>query len=118
MIAALARLVAFLVLGETLIEVLQFPIPGAVLGLLALAVLFATSGGPDRATAVAFDAISRHVPLCFVPAAVGVIASLDELRQLWISVAVAVVFGTASTLLVVGYIAQTILRPCPGGSPS
>jgi holin-like protein len=116
MIAALARIVALLVLGETLVEVLAIPIPGAALGLLALTAIFASTGGPDRETAAAFDAISKHVPLCFVPAAVGVIASLDELSQMWASAVVAVVLGSAATLLVVGHIAQAILRPARGGS--
>jgi holin-like protein len=116
MIPALARLVGLLVLCETLAAALSLPVPGAVLGLLALASLFAATGGPDRATATAFDAISRYVPLCFVPAAVGVVASLDALRQIWLLAALAVVPGTAVTLIVVGRIAQAVLGPARSGA--
>jgi holin-like protein len=48
--------------------------------------------------------------LFFVPAAVGVIASLDVLAFAWLYVAAAIVVGTAVTILVTGVVAQSLLR--------
>ena len=75
-----------------------------------LTAAFAVRGGPDAATAKLFDFAAPYFPLFFVPAAVGVIASLDVVVSAWLHVSAAIVVGTAVTILSTGLIAQSLLR--------
>jgi holin-like protein len=101
---------ALLIAGDAIAESFKLPVPGAALGLAVLTTAFAIRGGPDAATAKLFDFAAPYFPLFFVPAAVGVIASLDMLAFAWLHVVAAIVVGTAVTILVTGVIAQCLLR--------
>jgi holin-like protein len=105
-----AFVLILLIVGDAVTERFGLPVPGAALGLAALATVFAVRGGPDLGSARLFDFAAPYFPLFFVPAAVGVIASLDVLAFAWFHVAAAVVGGTAVTILVTGRAAQTLLR--------
>lgn len=118
MIDALARILALLIAAEAAAALLQAPVPGAALGMVALALMFAMNDGPDRDTSRLFDMIAPHAPLLFVPAAVGVVANLDTLVLFWAAYAAAVIFGTGAVLAVTGLSAQALLhfaerRPAP-----
>lgn len=110
MVRALAMTLALLFVGETTAACLDLPIPGAALGLVGLAAILAATGGPDPAMAQLFDGVAPNAPLLFVPAAVGVVANLDVLELFWAHFAVAVILGTAMTLVVAGLCAQVLLR--------
>lgn len=105
-----AIVLILLILGDAIAERLALPIPGAALGLAALTTAFAIRGGPDRESEELFDFAAPYFPLFFVPAAVGVVASLDVLAFAWIHVTAAIVFGTAATILVTGLVSQALLR--------
>lgn len=107
---ALAAALALTVLGDVVAESLALPVPGAAVGLGILACVFVAQGGADAASGQLFDVISPHLPLLFIPAAAGVVANLDLLSQTWMPVAVAIVVGTAITLIVTGLVAQRLLR--------
>jgi holin-like protein len=106
-----AVVLTLLILGDVIAEHLVLPIPGAALGLAALATSFAIRGGTDKGSEELFDFAAPYFPLFFVPAAVGVVASLDILAFAWIEVTTAIVFGTAATILITGLISQALLRP-------
>lgn len=107
---------ALLIAGDAIAEYFALPLPGAALGLAVLTAAFAIRGGPDAATAKLFDFAAPYFPLFFVPAAVGVIASLDVLAFAWLHVVAAIVVGTALTILVTGIIAQFLLRRVAHGA--
>lgn len=110
MIRAVAVLITLLVAGNAVSEAMDLPVPGAALGLVALAAIFAIRGGPDEGLAELFDFAAPYFPMLFVPAAVEVVASLDLLAFAWVHVLVAIVFGTAATILATGLAAQALLR--------
>lgn len=110
MIHALAFVFGLLLLGEIFAAVSGLPVPGAALGLAALAAAIASSGGPSSEMGRLFDAVAPHVPLLFVPATVSVIARLDDIAQVWAYLAVAAIPGTALTLAVAGLAAQALLK--------
>jgi putative effector of murein hydrolase LrgA (UPF0299 family) len=109
MLRAFAVAAFLLIAGDMVLDLLGAPMPGALLGLAALAAAFAARGGPDAGTARLFDAFMPYSPMLFVPAAVGVVASFDLLVSAWLSALGAIVLGTAATLVVTGAIAQILL---------
>jgi holin-like protein len=106
-----AVVLILLILGNAIAERFALPIPGAALGLAVLATGFAIRGGPDNGSEQLFDFAAPYFPLFFVPAAVGIVASLDVLALAWIHVTMAIVFGTTMTILITGLISQALLRP-------
>jgi holin-like protein len=98
------------VIGDAVAESLAVPVPGAAIGMMVLASVFAVRGGADSASEQIFDVTAPHIPLFFVPAAAGIVASTDLLARAWLSVCVAIVLGTAVTLITTGTLAQVLLR--------
>jgi putative effector of murein hydrolase LrgA (UPF0299 family) len=114
MIQAIALILGLVVVGEATVEALALPLPGPALGLLALTALFCCRGGPDEATGRLFDATCPHFPVLFVPAAVGVVATLDSIALLWPLLVAAVVLGTLATVLATALTAQLLLAAADG----
>ena len=104
-----AIVLVLLILGDVVADHFSLPVPGAALGLLALATAFAIRGGPDRGSEELFDFAAPYFPLFFVPAAVGVVASLEVLSAAWVYVLAAIVVGTTATLLITGRVFQGLL---------
>lgn len=105
-----AFLLILLIAGDAIAEYFILPIPGAALGLAALASGFALNGRPDKGSEELFDFAAPYFPLFFVPAAVGVVASLDILAFAWVHIAAAIVIGTGVTIFITGLIAQSLFR--------
>lgn len=110
MIRSAAVVICLLVLGDVISEQFSLPVPGAALGLAMLTGVFALRGGPDPGSEELFDFAAPYFPLFFVPAAVGVVASLDMLYASWAYIIAAIVAGTALTLAATGAVFQWLLR--------
>jgi len=110
MLKAISIVLALSVIGDTLVQALQMPVPGAAIGLLLLTGLFVWRGGPDAASAKLFDTVSPVFPMFFVPAAVGIVANAEILSTAWLYVAFAICLGTTATITVTGLIAQALLN--------
>ena len=113
-----AIVLVLLILGDLLVERFSLPIPGAALGLLALSAVFAIRRGPDKGSEQLFDFAAPYFPLFFVPAAVGVVASMEILSNSWIHVVFAIVVGTTATLLITGGVLQAFLARTECGARS
>ncbi|SER87896.1 LrgA family protein [Tranquillimonas rosea] len=109
MIRAFALALGLLFVGELATTLMNAPIPGAALGLTAVVALFALRGRPDPDLERLFDGVAPHTPLLFVPTAAGLVAHVDLLALFWVPIVVAVVLGTATTLVVAGLCAQALL---------
>lgn len=109
MVRSAAIVLTLLICGDAIAEHFDLPIPGAALGLVVLAATFWALGGPDKGSEELFDFAAPYFPLFFVPAAVGVVANLDVLASAWVHVIVAVIAGTAVTLLATGLVAQALM---------
>lgn len=106
---AIALLCALTVLGDTCASFSGLPVPGAAIGMLLLVGLFAIRGEADAALVRVFDAATPCFPMFFVPAAVGVISSVEVIATAWAQLAIAVIFGTAVTVAATGVVAQALL---------
>jgi holin-like protein len=84
-------------------------LPGAVIGLVALAVLLHLSPALDRGAGALFDRVAPHMVLLFVPAGSGVVARAADLSGDWLVLGAAVLIGTPATVAVAGLAAQALL---------
>ncbi|MDU8914020.1 CidA/LrgA family protein [Aestuariicoccus sp. MJ-SS9] len=114
MIRSAAIVLALLVIGDAVAAFYALPIPGAALGLAALTLAFALRGGPDPGSEELFDFAAPYFPLFFVPAAVGLIGSIDIISHAWISILGAIAVGTALTLVITGQVFQALMRRVSG----
>jgi len=110
MIRTLVLAAALALLGDTCADALNVPVPGAVIGMIIVAILFAMRGGVDAGSARLFDAVAPHFSLFFVPAAVGVVASAELLANSWLYVTAAIVLGTTATIAITGMLGQHLLK--------
>lgn len=98
MIQTLAIILGFQLAGEITSRALSLPLPGPVVGLIAL--VLACILRPALATRIRPTAtgLLSHLSLFFVPAGVGIVAHWDLLRMHGIGLAAAL---TGSTLLAI-----------------
>jgi len=100
MIQALALLLLFQLGGEATSRALTLPIPGPVLGMIALTAALALSPKLLTLMRPLAEGILSHLSLLFVPAGVGVIGHLTALGTMGPSLAIAIVVSTAAAIAV------------------
>lgn len=117
MIQAIATLLIFQLAGEVLARLAALPVPGPVLGLLLLLLVFAFRGAVPEALQRVASAILRHLSLLFVPAGVGLVLQVARIRAEWEAIAAALVGSTALTLIVTAAVFRLVARrPARGAS--
>jgi len=113
-IAGFVQILLFQGLGEILAHFLLPLIPGPVVGLvLLLAWLLLRSSVPASIDLVA-SALTQHLGLLFVPAAVGVVLFLPQLRVHALAVALALVGSVVLTLAVSALVLKLLGKERPG----
>lgn len=111
MILGLTWLIAFQLLGEITVRLLDVAVPGPVVGMLYLFVLLRLRRPAADAPVVrAGSGLLRHLQLFFVPAGVGVVAYLGVLGDDWLPITVAMVGSWFLGLVVVGWTAVGLER--------
>lgn len=112
MINGLVQLLIWQGLGE-LVSILLLPnIPGPVLGLLFLLAFLLVKGEVNQPLGMVADSFRQHLGLLFVPASVGVILFLPDLKTHALAVTtallVSVVLTIATTALVLKFFAKRV----------
>lgn len=111
MINGLLQLLIFQALGEIVSRFLIPFIPGPVIGLVLLLILFACLGAvPDNIDRVG-GSILQHLGLLFIPASVGVIMFLPLLEAHWVSVTIALTLSVVATIGVTGLVLKVLSPP-------
>jgi putative effector of murein hydrolase LrgA (UPF0299 family) len=109
LLLAFAVLLIFQCLGEGLVFLFGFPVPGPVTGmLLLLAALLAFPRLHDVVEQGA-NALLRHLSLLFVPAGVGIISTAATGKGNWLAIAAGVVASTVLTLAVTALVLQALM---------
>lgn len=110
MIDGLVQLLIWQGLGELMSKFLLPNIPGPVLGLLSLLLFLLIRGEVNQPLGMVADSFRQHLGLLFVPASVGVILFLPDLKTHAFAVAaallVSVVLTIATTALVLKFFAK------------
>ena len=100
MIAALTQLLIFQLIGETIVRLLQWPVPGPVLGMLLLFGLLALRGGPSENLRNTCQHLLQHMSLLFVPAGSGIMLHLHLVKNEWLPLVASILVSTLLALLV------------------
>ena len=112
MLGSLAALIAAQASGEALHAALSLPVPGSVLGmgllLFVLAIWTRIAGSAPALPAA--DVLLSYLSLFFVPPGVGMVMRVAQLGWLWPVLALAITASSVLTLVVVGVVAQGLLR--------
>lgn len=113
MIRVLALILTFQLGGEIASRALALPLPGPVVGLVAL--VLACLLRPDLAQAIRPTAqgLLSHLSLFFVPAGVGVVAHWDVLQSHGLGLAVALM-GSTALAIAAGALAFTAVARLTG----
>lgn len=110
MIPALATLLVFQLLGETIVLATAAPVPGPVVGLaLLLATLVLRPAWLDAIKPTA-QGLLQHLSLLFVPAGVGVMQHLQRLGDEALAIGVALVVSTLVGLAVSAWTMVWLMR--------
>jgi holin-like protein len=97
--------------GEALSRLAHLPLPGPVLGMLALVALVALLAWPPVRALVGgtADALLGHLSLLFVPVGVGVMTHLPLITQYGSRIALVLLLSTWAGLAVTALVLQALL---------
>ncbi|HQV27161.1 MAG TPA: CidA/LrgA family protein [Thermoflexales bacterium] len=100
MLASLALLLGYQLVGEVVARALNLPIPGPVIGMLLLLLTLIIRGQAPEPLKRLSHELLQHLALLFVPAGVGIIAHFQLLQAEWVSLTLALVISLILTLAV------------------
>ena len=108
MIAGLVEILLFQGAGEVISRFVVPLIPGPVIGLLLLLGYLVLRRGVPRHVEVVASALTQHLGLLFIPAAVGVVMYWPNLRANALAVAVALVGSAIATIAVTAVVQKLV----------
>jgi holin-like protein len=108
MIAGLVQLFLWQGLGELASKFLLPSIPGPVLGLLFLLGFLVIKGEVNQPLGLVADAFRQHLGLLFVPASVGVVLFLPELKANAVAVSTALLVSVVLTIGVTAVVLKVL----------
>ncbi|MFA6041451.1 MAG: CidA/LrgA family protein [Methylophilus sp.] len=108
MIAGLVQLFLWQGLGELASKFLLPSIPGPVLGLLFLLAFLIIKGDVNQPLGLVADAFRQHLGLLFVPASVGVVLFLPELKANALAVSTALLVSVILTIGVTAVVLKVL----------
>jgi holin-like protein len=112
-IPGLLQLLVFQGIGELLARFVVPAVPGPVLGLLALLAWLRVRGRAGDGLETVSAAFSRHLGLLFVPAAVGVVMFVPQLREHLAALLAALVASVVATIAASAWLMK-VLSPRDG----
>ncbi len=114
MISGLVQILLFQSLGEIVSKFALPTLPGPVIGLVLLIIWLVLRKGINAELAMVADGFSQYLGLLFVPAAVGVVLFLPQLKENALAIVSALVGSVILTIATTALIAR-FLGPKSGG---
>ena len=102
-------------LGQWLIGLLAWPIPGSVVGMLLLFISLLMLKKPPVPIEQSSEFLLRHLSLFFVPAGVGIMLLFDLIAEEWLAMLLAMVLSTVISLVFTAWLMQGFLRLSKSG---
>ena len=100
MIRGLIILLGFQGAGEIISRLFALPIPGPVIGLVLLLAFLIRRGKVDAPIDIVSSALVKNLGVLFVPAAVGVVMFLPQLKANFLAISVALTISVTATIAV------------------
>ena len=113
MIPGLVQILLWQGLGELVSQFFLPIIPGPVLGLIFLLIFLIIKGQVNSSLALVSDAFSQHLGVLFIPAAVGVILFLPQLKAHAVAVISALLISVVLTIVVTAIVLRFIAKKDP-----
>ena len=110
MISGLVQILLWQGLGELVSHFVLPIIPGPVLGLIFLLVFLIIKGSVNPSLALVSDAFSQHLGVLFVPAAVGVILFLPQLKANAFAISAALLVSVVLTIIVTAIVLRALAK--------
>jgi holin-like protein len=110
MIAALALLLVFQLVGEIIARGLGLPVPGPVIGMALLFAALAVRKGPSDELRSTAQGLLQHLSLLFVPAGTGVMLHFARVSEEWLALLVSLVVSTGITIAVTALLLHLFIR--------
>ena len=110
MIRGLIILLGFQGAGEVVSRLFALPVPGPVIGLVLLLCFLIRRGKVDAPIDTVASALVRNLGVLFVPAAVGVVMFLPQLKANFWAIGVALTVSVTATIAA----SAAVLRFWPG----
>ncbi len=110
MIRGLIILLSFQGAGEIVSRLVSLPVPGPVIGLVLLLMFLIRRGKVDAPIDTVASALVKNLGVLFVPAAVGVVMFLPQLKANFWAIGIALTVSVAATIAV----SAAVLRFWPG----
>ncbi len=96
--------------GELLYAVLPLPVPASIYGLILMMAALITGILPLEKVKETGDFLIEIMPLMFIPAGVGLLASWEALRPVLVPILVILVTTTILVMAVAGRTTQAVIR--------
>lgn len=96
--------------GELLYALLPLPIPASIYGLIVMLICLGTKVVKLSQVKIAADFLIDIMPPMFIPAAVGLIVVLGDLKEILIPVVVITCLSTVIVMVCTGKVTQTLIR--------
>lgn len=110
MVAPIALLLVCQLIGEAGARALALPVPGPVIGLALLFLIFLIRPKTAESVSPLAKVILSNLSLLFVPAGVGVMGNLDVLSTHWFAFAAILIVSTIAAMLVSALTFLTVQR--------
>lgn len=110
MLEALAALLAFQLLGESLVHVTGVPVPGPVIGMALLFLAWPGLTCLQARLGTVADTLLSNFGLLFVPAGVGVMLHLGLIALWWAPLLAGIVLSSALTMVSAAWLFQWLRR--------
>ncbi|MDD2815034.1 MAG: CidA/LrgA family protein [Thiotrichaceae bacterium] len=86
--------------GEVLVRLLNFPVPGPVVGMVLLLIVLIIKGSVPKSVQTVGDALLNNIALLYVPAGVGLMEHFKLISKGWLVISIALVVSTIVTMAV------------------
>lgn len=97
-------------LGEVLRSVIPLDIPASIYGMVLMLIALMTKTVKLEAVKEAADFLVEIMPVMFIPAAVGLIVSWGDLKDMLVPVTVITLATTVIVMAVTGRVTQCVIR--------
>lgn len=109
MLNGLIILLIFFLLGEFISNLLAWPIPGSVMGMLVLFIFLIIRSGIPKSIKQSSETLLPYLPLFIVPASVGIVSHLYLLQQDGLIIILAMIASLVVGIPLCGWLMQKIL---------
>jgi len=110
MLYGLIIFISYMLLGEFIAALLDWPVPGSVLGMLLLFITLVVRGGVSDSVRQSSQQLLPYLPLFIVPASVGIVNYMDLIRLEGDLILLAMIVSLIIGIPVCGWLAQKTMK--------